>query len=103
MKKLEAISAACHQHAASRLLRICRSPQLPAGSEALRQRPVQRVTPAVYRIKHAQIDDPQRVRLEADGYQLYEGVLSTRICRGRIVSDVFTLGSVLLIRGPTRL
>jgi hypothetical protein len=59
------------------------------------------LTPIVYTAKHSRISDVYQVRLEREGYQPLEDVLHTRICPGRIVGGIFTLGIVLLVRGPT--
>jgi hypothetical protein len=59
------------------------------------------LTPTVYSTKHSNIGDVHRVHFVRDGYEASEGNLRTRICPGRIVGGVFTLGIVLLIRGPT--
>ncbi len=59
------------------------------------------IAPIEYQMPHSEIGDERRVRLERDGYEQLNGKLRTQICGGRIAGGIFTLGLVLLIRGPT--
>jgi hypothetical protein len=59
------------------------------------------IAPIIYTTPHSQIGKNFRVRLEREGYTTLEGTLRKQICGGRIAGGIFTLGIVLLVRGPT--
>jgi hypothetical protein len=73
----------------------------PTGAKVSVNDLVVGVSPVVYTIKHSEIGEPHRVRAEFRGLPPREGELRTRICPGRIVGGIFTLGITLLFRGPT--
>jgi hypothetical protein len=73
----------------------------PAGAKVYVNDDFIGVAPSVYTTKHSQIGKSHRVRLERNGYEPREDLLRTGICGGRIAGGIFTLGIVLLIRGPT--
>ena len=41
------------------------------------------------------------VRVEREGYRPTEGRLWTRVCPGRVVGGIFTLGILFIFKGPT--
>jgi hypothetical protein len=59
------------------------------------------IAPIIYTTPHSQIGQDFQVRLEREGYTTLESTLRKQICPGRIVGGIFTLGIVLIIRGPT--
>jgi hypothetical protein len=59
------------------------------------------IAPIVYTAPHSQIGNEFRVRLEREGYERLDGTLRKQICGGRIAGGIFTLGIVLMVRGPT--
>jgi hypothetical protein len=60
------------------------------------------ITPVVLTVPRSEFAGENfRVRLEYEGYATAEEKLQKRVCGGRIVGGVFTLGIVLLFKRPT--
>lgn len=74
----------------------------PPGSKLYVNDHFKGLTPVVLTVPRSEFaDDNLRVRLEHDGYATAQEKLKKRMCGGRIVGGVFTLGIVLLFKRPT--
>jgi hypothetical protein len=74
----------------------------PPGAKLLVNDHFKGITPVVLTVRRSEFVDANfRVRLEHDGYATADEKLQKRVCGGRIVGGVFTLGFVLLFKRPT--
>ena len=74
----------------------------PLGAKLFVKDHFKGITPLVLTVPRSEFaEEDFRVRLEHDGYATAEEKLQKRVCGGRIVGGVFTLGIVLLFKRPT--
>ncbi len=57
-------------------------------------------TPVEYSCSRAKFSQPQRYRLELDGYQTSQGQLSRHVHPGRIIGAGFSLGISMIFKRP---
>lgn len=73
---------------------------LPAGSKVFINDTFVGLTPLSYSVPRDEFDREFQVSVEHPGYETAHGMLRKDVCRGRIVGGVFTLGILLLFKGP---